>query len=152
VRATKKLLDRVGGSDLTDDTLPTTLLGQRCAIALMWRPQVVLLVDELTLLPVLMPLAPAPSLASRIGAQVAIGLTAHTALEHLVERSSCRQRQLPWHHQPAARGYEPRHKTPAPCPEAAINRLRALRECAKPLSLHLEAPVEVLHQVDRLFF
>ncbi|WP_203907168.1 DUF6933 domain-containing protein [Rhizocola hellebori] len=85
VRATKKLLDRVGGPDLTDDTLPSTLLGQWYATSFTWRPQVVLLVNELTLLPVLMPLAPASNLSSRIGAQITTVLAAHGATDHLVE-------------------------------------------------------------------
>lgn len=58
LHSTKKLLDRIkpeiciaGESD--------TALGNWYATALFWKPQVALLVSEKTLLPVLMPLAPA---------------------------------------------------------------------------------------------
>lgn len=65
VRATKKLLDRVGPPNAEPDAESTTLLGQWYATALFWRPQVALFVNELTLLPVLMPLAPAATLLNR---------------------------------------------------------------------------------------
>jgi hypothetical protein len=59
VRATKKLLDRIGPPNLGEGEEPTTLLGQWYATAVFWKPQVALFVNEPTLLPVLMPLAPA---------------------------------------------------------------------------------------------
>ncbi|HMR94466.1 MAG TPA: hypothetical protein PKE05_02930 [Microthrixaceae bacterium] len=46
-------------------TEPTTALGNWYATALFWKPQVALFVNEATLLPVLLPLAPAKSLADR---------------------------------------------------------------------------------------
>jgi hypothetical protein len=55
VRATKKLLDRIGPPTLRDGEQSTTVLGQWYATALPWRPQVALLVNEPTLLPVLSP-------------------------------------------------------------------------------------------------
>lgn len=88
VRATQKLLARVGGPDLPDATEPTTLLGQWYATLLTWRPQVVLLVNELTLLPVLMPLAPAFTLASRIPDQIARVLSAHGTPDEIVNAES----------------------------------------------------------------
>jgi len=66
VCATKKLLARLGSPTLQDGEHSTTLLGQWYATALPWRPQVALLVNEPTLLPVLMPLAPAATLLARI--------------------------------------------------------------------------------------
>jgi hypothetical protein len=77
VRATKKLLDRIGGPTLGAGEQSTTLLGQWYATALRWRPQVALMVNETTLLPVLMPLAPAATLPARAGDQIAAVLAAH---------------------------------------------------------------------------
>jgi hypothetical protein len=77
LRATKKLLQRVGPATLQDGEQSTTLLGQWYATALFWKPQVALLVNEPTLLPVLMPLAPATTLPSRVAQQVALVLAAH---------------------------------------------------------------------------
>jgi len=45
---------------------PTTYLGNWYVTALFWKPQVALLVNERTLLPVLMPLAPAAELAQPV--------------------------------------------------------------------------------------
>jgi hypothetical protein len=77
VRATKKLLQRVGPPTLQEGEQSTTLLGQWYATALSWKPQVALLVNEPTLLPVLMPLAPAATWPARIAQQVARVLAAH---------------------------------------------------------------------------
>jgi hypothetical protein len=57
VRATKKLLRLAGPSTAPDDERGTTLLGPWYATVLFWRPRVTLLVNESTLLPVLLPLA-----------------------------------------------------------------------------------------------
>ncbi len=59
VRATKKLLDRLGPPNLGEGEQSTTWMGQWYATAMFWKPQVVLFVNEPTLLPVLIPLAPA---------------------------------------------------------------------------------------------
>ena len=79
VRATNKLLQRVGPPTLQEGEQSTTLLGQWYATALFWKPQIALLVNEPTLLPVLMPLAPAATWPARIGQQVATVLTAHAS-------------------------------------------------------------------------
>ncbi|TCO46433.1 DUF6933 domain-containing protein [Actinocrispum wychmicini] len=79
VRATKKLLRLTGPSTARDDDRGTTLLGPWYATVLFWRPRVALLVNESTLLPVLVPLAPASTLTSRIAEQVTTVLTAHHA-------------------------------------------------------------------------
>lgn len=77
VRATKKLLSRLGPSTLGADEESTTLLGDWYATAIFWRPQVALLVNERTLLPVLIPLAPAATLLARFPEELATALTAH---------------------------------------------------------------------------
>ena len=65
IHCTKKLLDRVKPPVRQTSTKTTTYLGNWYATALFWKPQVALLVNERTLLPVLMPLAPANQLALR---------------------------------------------------------------------------------------
>ena len=77
VRATKKLLRLAGPSTVSDDDRGTTLLGPWYATVLFWRPRVVLLVNEVTLLPVLVPLAPAATLTGRVAEQISTVLTAH---------------------------------------------------------------------------
>ena len=80
VRATKKLRQRLGSAVPHDGEPSTTLLGEWYATALPWRPrQLILLVNERTLLPVLMPLAPSASAPCRIGPEIAATLTAHQA-------------------------------------------------------------------------
>ena len=75
VRATKRLLQRLPASRQQDGERSTTVLGDWYATALFWKPQqVVLLVNEATLLPAFMPLAPAASLPARIGEQIAATL------------------------------------------------------------------------------
>ena len=85
VRATKKLLDRAGPPSLGEGEQSTTLLGQWYATAVFWKPQVVLFVNETTLLPVLVPLAPATTLLARFPPQVARALTAYGAPDAIVE-------------------------------------------------------------------
>lgn len=85
-RATKKLRQRLGSAVPHDDEPSTTLLGDWYATALPWRPQqLILLVNEQTLLPVLMPLAPATTAPSRIGPEIAATLTAHQAPATIVD-------------------------------------------------------------------
>ncbi|NBW46191.1 MAG: hypothetical protein EBR45_11645 [Betaproteobacteria bacterium] len=61
---TKKLLDRIG-RPVTVPEPASTHLGNWYATALLWKPQMALMVNERTLLPVLLPLAPA-ALAPRV--------------------------------------------------------------------------------------
>ena len=77
VRATRKLLGRLGPITADAEQRSTKLLGDWYATAWFWRPQVALLVSETTLLPVLMPLAPAATLPQRFGPQLAAVLPAH---------------------------------------------------------------------------
>lgn len=65
IHATKKLRDRVKVPLADPVEEPSTALGNWYATAVFWKPQVALFVNEATLLPVLMPLAPAKSLADR---------------------------------------------------------------------------------------
>ncbi|MCS7484822.1 DUF6933 domain-containing protein [Umezawaea endophytica] len=85
VRAAKKLLRLAGPSTARDDDRGTTALGPWYATVLFWRPRVVLLVNEATLLPVLLPLAPAATLTSRIAEQISTVLTAHDAPTTIVD-------------------------------------------------------------------
>ena len=71
IHATKKLLDRVKQPVVEPVGEPSTMLGNWYATAIFWKPQVALLVNERTLLPVFMPLAPASSLAKRFPDQLA---------------------------------------------------------------------------------
>ncbi|MGH3814043.1 MAG: DUF6933 domain-containing protein [Pseudonocardiaceae bacterium] len=79
VRATRKLLAHVGGPTVAEDHRCTTQLGEWYATVLNWRRRVTLLVNEPTLLPVLLPLAPAATWTSRLAQQIAANLTAHDA-------------------------------------------------------------------------
>lgn len=85
VRATNKLLQRVGPPTLQEGEHSTTLLGQWYATVVFWTPQVALLVNEPTLLPVLMPLAPAATLPTRIAPQVAAVLAAHGTPNSIID-------------------------------------------------------------------
>jgi hypothetical protein len=93
LRATKRLLDRLGRPTLGEADQSTTMLGPWYATTLRWRPQVALLVNETTLLPVLMPLAPAATLPARAGEQIATVLAAHGVPGPIIaaEREQMRQ-------------------------------------------------------------
>jgi hypothetical protein len=65
VRGTKKLRDRVKAPAVADGDMSTTMLGDWFATALFWKPQVALLVNERTYVPVFVPLAPAATLLDR---------------------------------------------------------------------------------------
>ena len=76
LHCTKKLLDRIK-PEIVEPGPSDTALGSWYATALHWKPQVALLVSERTLLPVLVPLAPATTLARRFTAQLALVLKEH---------------------------------------------------------------------------
>jgi hypothetical protein len=67
LHCTKKLLERVR-PEIEAPSNATTQLGNWYATALFWKPQMALLVNERTLLPILMPMAPAATLAKRFPA------------------------------------------------------------------------------------
>ena len=86
VRATKKLRQRLRSGTPYDGEPTTTLLGEWYATLLPWRPQqLILLVNEETLLPVLMPLAPGATVAARIGLEIAAALATHRAPETVID-------------------------------------------------------------------
>ena len=66
--------------------LPSTAPGDWCATALFWRPQLPLLVNERTLLPALLRLAPASTQMQRVGPVVAQVLRLHRVGQDFVER------------------------------------------------------------------
>jgi hypothetical protein len=77
IRGTKKLRDRVKVAPGVDGEESTTALGDWFANALFWRPQVALLVNSRTLLPVFMDLAPAVTLQERAPAAIEAVLRRH---------------------------------------------------------------------------
>jgi hypothetical protein len=85
LHCTKKLLDRIKPSVVVSNGASTTYLGNWYATAFFWKPQVALLVNERTLLPVLMPLAPASGLADRFRGHLAAVLSAHFVPQSLIE-------------------------------------------------------------------
>jgi hypothetical protein len=65
VRGTKKFLDRAG-PPAADDVTSSGLLGDWYVNVWFWRPQVAVFVSGRTLLPVVVPLAPAASVVERL--------------------------------------------------------------------------------------
>lgn len=65
IHGTQKLRDRVKPALVDAPLEPDTAMGDWYATALLWKPQVALFVNERTLLPVLVELAPAKTLAAR---------------------------------------------------------------------------------------
>ena len=64
VHGTKKFLERAK-RPLGDPGDPTTALGNWCATAGFWKPQAAIFVNERTLMPIIVPLAPATSVLDR---------------------------------------------------------------------------------------
>lgn len=79
VRGTKKLRDRLRGAPVADQEASTTELGDWFATALFWRPQVALLVNARTFVPVFVELAPAATLLDRAPAAIEAVLRHHGA-------------------------------------------------------------------------
>jgi hypothetical protein len=86
LHCTAKLRDRLKLPMSAASRPPSTALGDWYATALFWRPQLALLVNERTLLPVLLPLAPAATLIERIAAAVAKALHMHGIGDDFIER------------------------------------------------------------------
>lgn len=91
---TKKLLERIKPSTVGYNSASGTLLGNWYATALFWKPQVALLVNEKSLLPVLMPLAPATDLASRFPAHLAGVLVAHRVPQQFIEHELAQMNEV----------------------------------------------------------
>lgn len=88
LHCTQKLRDRLK-RPLTDRPQPpSTALGNWYATAWFRRPQLALLVNERTLLPVLMPLAPAVSLPDRAGQAIALALARHGVDPSFIARAA----------------------------------------------------------------
>jgi hypothetical protein len=94
VRATKKLLDRLGPVTLESGQTSTTRLGDWYASAWAWRPQVALFVSEATLFPILMPLAPAATLLARFPDGLAQALAAHDVPEAFITQELSRMQDV----------------------------------------------------------
>jgi hypothetical protein len=84
VCATKKLRDRIGQADLGADERSTTALGEWYATRFAWRPDVLLLVNESTLMPVVLPLAPAATALARAADRIATTMAAYGASDALI--------------------------------------------------------------------
>lgn len=76
IYCTKKLLDRIKPLSVAPSSASDAVLGNWCATALFWKPQLALFVHEETLLPVIMPLAPVGTLAERFPTHLAMVLNA----------------------------------------------------------------------------
>ena len=85
IHGTRKFLDRVRGPNATDTDVTTSSLGSWYATVLFWKPQVVLLVNETTLVPLFMPLAPSATLLQRLPGAMATLLDAHRVPGPLIE-------------------------------------------------------------------
>lgn len=77
VRGIKKLRDRVKSPVAAPDEVSTTALGDWFATALFWKPQVALVVNTATFLPVFVELAPATTLLDRLPSAIEAVLRAH---------------------------------------------------------------------------
>jgi hypothetical protein len=86
LHCTAKLRDRIKRPLASMKRPSTTLLGDWYATALFWKPQLALLVNERTLMPILLPLAPASTLPERLGPAVGALLHQYGMALPLIER------------------------------------------------------------------
>jgi hypothetical protein len=94
LHATGKLLARLKAPAIAATEVSDTLLGPWYATVVFWKPQVALFVNEATLFPVFLPLAPATTLTSRFPAALGQVLTVHgvhpdTVEEELAAMDTC---------------------------------------------------------------
>jgi hypothetical protein len=94
VHGTKKFLDRAKGP-VGDDGRPTTVLGNWYATVVFWKPQAAIFVNEVTLLPVVVPLAPTATVIGRFPGHVAdvfeaLSLDQSFIESEIAEMSDCR--------------------------------------------------------------
>jgi hypothetical protein len=94
LHCTKKPLDRIKPLAIAPDGASGTLLGNWYATALFWKPQVALLVNEKTLLPVLMPLAPVTDLVTRFPEYLAGVLAAHGIPRPFIEQELAQMNEV----------------------------------------------------------
>jgi hypothetical protein len=85
VHGTRAFRDRVPGPTAGPDETSTTVLGAWYATVLRWRRPAALLVNERTLLPLVLPLAPAKTLLHRLPDGLAELLSAHGVPAALIE-------------------------------------------------------------------
>jgi hypothetical protein len=85
VHGTQRFRDRVPAVPASTSDRSTTLLGSWYATLLRRRPQVALFVNERTLVPVFVPLAPARTLLRRLPAAIADVLAAHKIPRQLID-------------------------------------------------------------------
>ena len=85
IRGTKKFLDRVDGPHVDQPDQPDQQLGSWYANVLFFKPRLALLVNEATLLPLFMPLAPAATLLQRFPHELARLLEAHRVAPSFIE-------------------------------------------------------------------
>jgi hypothetical protein len=83
---TAKLRERIKRPLANTKHSSTTHLGDWYGTALFWKPQLALLVNERTLMPILLPLAPANTLPERLGPAVAAVLHRYGMALPLIER------------------------------------------------------------------
>lgn len=93
LHCTKKLLDRLKPEVVTSGT-STTNLGNWYATALLWKPQIALFVNERTLLPVLVHLAPASSVVARFPRFLAHVLAAHGVQPSFIEQELSQMQEV----------------------------------------------------------
>ncbi|MBA3641701.1 MAG: hypothetical protein H0W53_21030 [Acidobacteria bacterium] len=86
VHGTRKFLDRADATAAAPSGSSTTKLGSRYATVLFWKPQIALFFNETTLLPVLIPLAPAASVIDRFPPALALTLDAHRINRSFIDR------------------------------------------------------------------
>lgn len=96
IHATKKLLERVKAAPRDATVVSTTALGDWYATAVFWRPQLALFVNETTLLPLLVPLAPAATLAYRFVPALAVVLAAHGASPNFIDAETLEMSERCW--------------------------------------------------------
>lgn len=94
VHGTKKFLERAK-QPLGDRGHPTTALGNWYATAVFWKPQAALFVNERTLMPIIVPLAPATSVTNRLPGHAsavfaALSLDRSFIESEIAEMSDCR--------------------------------------------------------------
>lgn len=86
LHCTAKLRDRLRRPLATTKRPSTTILGDWYGTVLFWKPQLALLVNERTLMPILLPLAPAATLPDRLGPAASALLHRYGMALPLIER------------------------------------------------------------------
>lgn len=86
LHCTQRLRDRLKRPLASEVPEASTVLGNWYATVLFWKPLLALLVNERTLLPALLPLAPAASLPERVGPELRRVLAAHRIDPAFIER------------------------------------------------------------------